>query len=174
MWRRLSSVRFVARKVELRLHASDTAHMGTDAVNPRGDAGFSLIELLVVVLILGILAAIALPTFLSQRQKGNDGVSKHDVRALVSHVEACFAESGDYTQCDTQAELGSIGLPWGTGAGQVSVTAASPDTYTITGTSKGSAANQFSFQRLSSGLQSRTCTTGSSGNTGGGCYAGGW
>lgn len=50
------------------------------------DHGFSLIELLVVVAILAILAAIAIPTFLNQKQKAYSSIVKTDMKNLV--VEA--------------------------------------------------------------------------------------
>jgi type IV pilus assembly protein PilA len=60
------------------------------------DDGFTLLELLVVVIIIGILAGISIPVFLSQRQKGYDATAINDLRSLAGLEEVYLSDFSTY------------------------------------------------------------------------------
>src|SRR5215213_3875460 len=67
------------------------------------DSGFTLVELLVVMLILGLLAAIAIPSFFNQRDKAKDSSAKEAVRTAETAMETWATDhNGSYAAATVQ------------------------------------------------------------------------
>ena len=140
----------------------------------KNEHGFTLMELLIVTSIIGTLAAMGLPAFLGHEKKGHDAQAISNARNAVTSVEACFAETRDFRDCDTRGDLGAIGVRLGTDItdtatkqdGAVSITAG-VETYTIVGYSR--TGNEFGIDRAANSTSSHSCTTAGAG----GCRADG-
>jgi len=62
----------------------------------RNQKGFTLIELMIVIAIIGILAAIAIPQFTKYRAKAFNAAALSDTRNLKTDLEAYYAEWEQY------------------------------------------------------------------------------
>lgn len=62
----------------------------------RKQSGFTIVELLIVIVVIGILAAIVITTFTGVQKKGRDADRKSDINAIYSQVEVYFAENQKY------------------------------------------------------------------------------
>src|ERR687892_2857847 len=62
----------------------------------RDDKGFTLIELMVVVLIIAILIAIAIPTFLGMRRRAQDRAAQSNLRNAITAAKAAFTDNETY------------------------------------------------------------------------------
>lgn len=67
--------------------------------------GFTLIELLVVLVIIGVLIGLILPNALTAIKQANTKECSSNLRSIDTAIHLCYAETKDWTQCSTIAQL---------------------------------------------------------------------
>ena len=117
--------------------------------------GFTLIEILVVVIIIAILSAIALPSFLGQANKAKISSAKTLASAAARECQVALVEGNQTTYTVTTGGAGEVSIDWTQGSTTANCPNGSgftasvnaPNAYTFTATVDGS-----------DGSVSKTCT----------------
>ena len=77
----------------------------------EGQKGFTLIELMIVIAIIGILAAIAIPQFVSYRQKGYNTDAKGELKSFYTACQAYYADNPTATGNCTTGMVSATFIP---------------------------------------------------------------
>ena len=86
--------------------------------------GFSLLELMVIVSIIGVLVAFAVPTYMGAQRRAQDNVAKSQLMLIQDAEKMHKLETGAYAMCTDNADCQDvldIDLPQGTGDWQYDV-----------------------------------------------------
>ena len=139
------------------------------------EEGFTLIEVLAVMVIIGILAAIAIPAFFNQRNKASDSGAKEMAHTSRMAIETLGTDNDGSYSTASPAALNAVDKSIPTAAGSppkpyVSAATGTSNTWTVTITA--STGNTFTVAKSSTGAVAFTCTV-PAGNDRGGCPSSG-
>ncbi len=125
------------------------------------EQGYSLVELLVVILIIGVLAAIAIPSFIGEKSKATDAQAKELARTAQTTAESIATDHDGHYDNITVEELKnaerSIPVAASTTQAYLSGTTHGSSEYSVTVTAADG--NEFTIARSAAGVMSRECNS---------------
>jgi prepilin-type N-terminal cleavage/methylation domain-containing protein len=140
------------------------------------EAGYTLLELLVVALIIGILAAFAIPSFAGQKGKALDAQAKELARTAETTAETVATDNSGLYEKVTAAELNqyepTIRIAPSTSEAYVSAVTSGKTEYSVT--TKATDGDEFKISRSAGGEATRTCVSPITKSGCGGAEKGSW
>lgn len=76
----------------------------------RQNKGFTIVELLIVIVVIGILAGLVITTFVGVQQKARDSERKTDINGLHAQIEAYYATAGYYPTLTNMNDVAAGGF----------------------------------------------------------------
>ena len=128
--------------------------------------GFTIVELLIVIVVIAILATLVIVTFTGIQQRARDSQRQTDVNAVASHLAAFYADKGFYPTGDqlksgTWVAANLKGLdPEALIGPKGSTTNDQLTTGTDDGTGSGAAGDHYNYYATSSTNSGNPCATG--------------
>lgn len=137
---------------------------------PRGGRGFSLLELMIVVVIIGVLAGVAIPSYQEYNKKANRSVAQQIMLNIVQREEQYLLDARAYTAALNSTGLNIVQDGWTCSAAScvntfytvtVAVAAGTPPSYTVTAVPKaGYQTSDGTLTLTSAGVRSRSAGNG--------------
>lgn len=137
---------------------------------PRDGRGFSLMELMIVVVIIGVLAGIAVPSYQEYNRKANRSAAQQIMLNIVQREEQYLLDARAYTTALNSTGLNIVQDGWTCSAAScvnnfytvtVAVTAGTPPSYTVSAVPKASyQASDGTLTITSAGLRTRSAGNG--------------
>ena len=112
-------------------------------------SGFTLVEILIIIAIIGILAVIAIPQFISYRSRAIDAQLKSDLRNAAVTVESYFTKRSVFpASVDELQGFGFQTTSWVT----LTLNIVTPSSFTITAAKPGGTQPSFTFSSSSGSI----------------------